>query len=157
MIIDATTLRTNIESDLVRDEGDRLMAYKDSRGRWTIGIGHCLEPVGAFVLAVLNAGGLLTITQAQADALFAVDVSTAIGSLTLALAWVHALNAARQGVLVEMVFNMGIHGVLDFGKMLACCKVGDWAGAAAELRDSTADGQEHARVERWATTMEAGV
>ena len=46
------------------------------------------------------------------------------------------LDPMRQGVLTEMVFQMGFAGVSKFKKFLAAANNHDWATAAEEMLDS---------------------
>jgi lysozyme len=46
------------------------------------------------------------------------------------------LDPMRQGVLTEMVFQMGVNGVSKFKKFLIAANNHDWAAAAEEMLDS---------------------
>jgi len=46
------------------------------------------------------------------------------------------LNPTRTGVLVEMVFQMGVAGVAEFKNFLAAIRSRDWDTAANEMLDS---------------------
>ena len=43
------------------------------------------------------------------------------------------LDEARQSVLLNMCFNLGIKGLLDFNNTLAFIKAGDWERAANNM------------------------
>lgn len=99
-------------------EGCRLKPYRDSLGIWTVGYGRNLEAV--------------EFTQAEVDFMFATDYDRAVrGARTLP---VYAeLNEVRQGVLVEMVFQLGLGGVKKFKNFLAAALVGRWQRAHDEM------------------------
>jgi lysozyme len=46
------------------------------------------------------------------------------------------LSEARQHVLLDMAFNLGMNGLLKFRKMLAAIQQGDFEKAADEMLDS---------------------
>src|SRR5206468_3527500 len=94
-----------IVEQLKRDEGLRLTAYKDSLGKVTIGYGRCLETEG--------------ITRDEAEFLLHNDVIAKSEELVRALPWVAQLDDARRGVLTNMTFNIGVHGVCAFKNTLA--------------------------------------
>ncbi|KZN30044.1 hypothetical protein N480_03610 [Pseudoalteromonas luteoviolacea S2607] len=45
-------------------------------------------------------------------------------------------NPARKAVLINMAFNLGIHGLLAFKKTIAAVERGNWDKAAIEMFDS---------------------
>jgi lysozyme len=57
-------------------------------------------------------------------------------ALTKALPFFAELSSARQGVLINMAFNMGVAGLLKFKQMLAAVEAGHWGIAAKEMLDS---------------------
>ena len=69
------------------------------------------------------------------------------------LPWVANLDPARQSVLVEMAFNMGIAGLLEFRNTLDAINEGRWQDASNGLLTSLAAHQEPARVARWAAKL----
>jgi lysozyme len=126
------------------DEGFRGTPYKDQVGKVTIGYGRNLDAN--------------PLTPDEAAYLMQNDLARAAKGLDNALPFWRTLNDVRQGVLVNMTFNMGIQGLLGFPKMIACLKVGDFVGAAAEMRNSKWYGQVQAsRSHRLADEMETGV
>jgi lysozyme len=73
-------------------------------------------------------------TQAQADAALGVDVMLFSRGLDTALPWWRTLDLLRQDVLLDMSFNLGIHGLLSFGTFLGFVKEGEYPQAALDLR-----------------------
>lgn len=140
----------NIKEQLMRDEGDRLKVYKDSLGYLTVGIGHKVVPADNLQLGD-------TISVSQRDAFFVHDLQTAESALSSHLVWTQSLDEARRGALINLCFNLGFRGLLEFRHMLAAAEHHDWQRAAAELLNSKAEHQEPARIERLAKQLEFGV
>ena len=129
--------RAILEAELVRDEGEKLKAYKDTRGKWTIGIGHNLDDCGTAPLNRTIADVLANgITQDECDQLFAWDIERTEKDLDRALPWWRALDPVRQRVILNMCFNMGIgsaklgHGLLSFTSTLNFIHLGEYSQAA---------------------------
>ena len=136
-------------ADLRRDEGARLIAYPDplTRGSpWTIGYGHAGREVHP---------GLVW-TEAQAQSALRADVALVVQALDGALPWWRTLSDERQDVLVNMAFNMGVHGLLGFRRMLHLAEAGEFAAAARAMLDSEWAEQVPARAERLARQMQTG-
>jgi lysozyme len=107
---------------LRRDEGLKLFPYTDTTGNLTIGVGRNLTGVG--------------ISAEEAEYLLGNDIYRAVGSLSKVLPWADRLDDARHGALVNMTFNLGIGGLLQFENFLASMRAGDWKTAAADMLDS---------------------
>ena len=148
------TTRLLILEDLKADEGLRLTAYDDAtalpvpaggtcKGTLTIGYGH----TGPDVIP-----GQI-ITEAEADRLLANDEAKAELDVLVHLPWVSSLDPARQSVMVEAAFNMGIAGLLEFRNTLDAINEGRWQDASNGLQSSLAAHQEPARVARWAKKL----
>lgn len=134
---------------LMEDEGCELVAYPDpiSHGApWTIGYGHTGPEV--------HLG--LEISQAQAEADLDADIAKTEAGLNKALAWFAGLDPVRQGVIVNMGYNLGVAGLLQFKHMLADVEDQDWKGAAAQMRSSLWARQVQGRAYRLASLMETG-
>lgn len=141
------------------DEGLSLAAYLDccdataasdcrcaKRGTWTIGHGHTGPDV--------HEGDVISL--AQAEQLLNEDCAKAVAGCRQAFGWFNDLCDKRQNVLASMAFNMGIHGVLEFKKMLAAIETRDWVRAANEMRASKWSGQVGRRAARLADMLESG-
>jgi len=119
------------EGAVRNDEGQHI-AYKDSRGFPTGGIGHLLTkeekktyPIGT------------EIPDEIANAWFKEDMDEAVGGVDRMLEDRKVdLPEAAYDVLVNMTFNMGRGGVEEFTKMWDALEIGDYETAAAEMRDS---------------------
>lgn len=118
------TLDMNTVEELIaKHEGRKNATYKDSLGIPTIGIGHNIQA------HPLPPGFVSPLTDEQVDLLFQADLANAEAALRQHLPWVDSLSDARLAVLVDMVFNMGIGGVLGFPHTLAAIQAGNWQAA----------------------------
>ncbi|MGR2682942.1 lysozyme [Chromobacterium haemolyticum] len=101
-------------------EGLRLKAYQDAVGVWTIGYGHTGPDV--------TPG--LVITQAQADALLARDLSRFETGVTRLVQV--PLHQNQFDALVSFSYNLGL-GSLQNSTLLRLLNQRDYAGAAAQF------------------------
>lgn len=116
---------------LKRHEGLSLEAYYCPAGKLTIGYGHNLE---AWPVHGLGEGSV--IDHARATALLIDDVERVADELDRRIPWWRELCEERQAVLLNMGFNLGVAGLMGFGKMLAACERGAFLRAAEEMGDS---------------------
>jgi lysozyme len=122
---------------LRRDEGVRSTAYQDTGGIWTVGVGHNLR---------------MPLTTDAINQILADDIQAAeTGCLALPI-W-KDLSEARKGVLLNMCFNLGFAGLMQFRLMYAALEARDYARAAAEMLDSRWARQVGARADRLAKQM----
>lgn len=121
-----------LETQLALEEGCPKATYLDTKGILTGGIGHNLEahPEAGFDRVGVNVPADL-VTQWFRD-----DIQDAISDLDAKLPWWRNQDDVRQNALLNLCFNMGIGGLLTFKNTLAAWKSGDYAGAAAGLRNS---------------------
>jgi len=126
---------------LIRHEGMRLRAYRDSEGVWTIGIGRNIETRG--------------LTEEEVYYLFDNDVLThTIEAQKLPV--FDKLDPVRQDVLISMVFNMGLPRLLGFRKFLGALEERDWPGASREMLDSRWSSQVGNRAQELAKMIRTG-
>jgi lysozyme len=130
----------DIIEQLRRDEGIRKMPYKDTVGKLTIGVGRNLDDVG--------------LSDAEINFLLKNDIDVATAKLNRLYPWFSTLDPVRQGVLINMTFNMG--SVSAFPRMLALVQSGDYEGAAVEMLDSLWARQVGARAQRLSQQMRTG-
>jgi len=136
---------------LQKDEGCRLTAYPDpvSKGDpWTIGYGQTGPDIGPGTVW----------TQAQADAALAASVASVEQRLETALPWFANLDPVRQDVLVNIAYNIGVHGLLEWPHTLGLFEAGNYSGAAdALLQEGTWDAEVGQRADRLSAVTRSGV
>ena len=136
--------------DLKADEGCRLEAYPDpltGGDPWTIGYGATGPAITKNT----------TWSQAMADADLDRRVASLIAQLTSVLPWFATLAPLRQDVLVNMAYNMGLHGLLAFHNTLSFIEAGAYDAAASAMLNSTWARQVPTRANRLAQQMRTGV
>lgn len=109
---------------LYRDEGEKLQAYQDSLGFWTIGIGRLID--------ARKGGG---ITQEESGLLLLNDIKKHTDAVVSRLPWVVQLSPARLGALINMHFQMG-NGLFGFVNSLALIQAGRFEDAAKAMKES---------------------
>lgn len=105
-------------------EGLSLYAYPDSLTYWSIGYGRCID-------RRKNCG----ITQEEAEYLLLNDLNKAESQLKH-FEWFNELDAVRQGVIIELTFNIGLSSVLKFVAMIAYIEKKDFNNASSEMLNS---------------------
>jgi len=141
----------NYDMDKLRDsikknEGFRAQAYQDSMGLWTIGYGRLCDKSRP------NSG----LTEAEAEYLLTNDIARIEASLTSAIPWMKSLSDARQRVLIEMAFQLGVSGTTAFRQALKAMQAGDWQTAHDQMLDSRWARQTPARAKELAAHMLRG-
>jgi lysozyme len=130
---------------LIKEEGFRKHAYKDSLGYLTIGIGRLIDK--------RKGGGI-----SYDEALFLLhnDIDDKEEELDQRLPWWRDLSENRQTVLLAMAFQMGVGGLLKFKRTLRAMRSGNWAEAGVRMRRSLWYRQTTSRAERMARVIETG-
>ena len=118
-------------------EGCELTPYKDTKGNMTVGYGHKIVPSDGTLFNPDRRPGTGTIHPAEADELFDRDFDTAcrLTPKVFPYAW-DKINGPRQGVLVEMIYQLGAGAARDFLHMRAALNLLKYRRAAAEMVDS---------------------
>lgn len=151
--------RKELKAELREDEGERLIAYRDHLGYWTVGVGHLIDPArGAnpapFGVNLIPSG---RITSEQSGALLDLDVDAKEAELDRRAPWWRGLSENRQRVVMNMAFQLGVSGFLAFRKAAAAMQVGDYEQAARQMADSAwACTQTPNRAARLIARMRAG-
>lgn len=91
--------RDRLRKELTRDEGQRLVAYQDSLGFWTIGVGHLLG----------SSPRMSSVTFAEAQALLDLDIGVAEALARGLVPEFDTMSDDRQRALVNLAFNRGNH------------------------------------------------
>jgi lysozyme len=103
------------------DEGFRSKPYLDSKSVLTIGWGTNIAQ---------------GIDHTEASFLLQHRMGLAMRECIRRLPWFSRQNDVRRGVVVRMVYQLGIDGVLGFRKFCAAMDVDDHETAADEMLDS---------------------
>lgn len=131
--------RQRLAAQLLEDEGLRLKPYRCTAGRLTIGVGRNLDDRG--------------LTRAEALTLLDNDITDFWARLLAALPWLADAPEPVQEALLNMAFNLGVEGLLDFRQTLALIRTGDYAGAAQAMLASRWAGQVGQRAARLAAQV----
>lgn len=115
------------------NEGLRLQVYRCTADKQTIGYGRNLEDKG--------------INKIEAEFMLRNDIDEIDMQLSQN-GLLGLLDPAREAVLYDMAYQMGITGLLKFKNMLSALKSGDYITAAHELLDSKYAKQTPSRAER---------
>lgn len=119
-------------SDLARnvltmDEGLRYSPYKDTKGNWTIGVGHYIG---------LNLEDL-KLSWAVIQLMLKEQIEKALEDCYMVFGDAFDSYATpRQMALLSMMFNLGRPKFEQFHQMIAAVKDNDWTGAALEATRS---------------------
>lgn len=119
-----------LRDQLVLHEGLRLKAYKDTKGIWTIGVGHALPGITDAAAKAMQ--------WTRNEALLTCDYDAARHWLELMdrVSWLWSLDPVRQNVFAELSFNMGAGKVLLFRQTLQSTQAQDFRAARAHLSNS---------------------
>lgn len=115
-------MRDALIKQLIKNEGLRLKPYTCTAGKLTIGIGRNLDDKG--------------ISEEEAMYLLKNDIEECEFQLNKELAFFKNLDMARQDVLLNMCFNLGINGLLGFKNTLAMIEAGNYEAAADNMLNS---------------------
>ena len=131
------TDREALRAQILKHEGEVLHAYQDSLGYWTIGVGRLVDK---------RMGG--GISHDEAMVLLDHDLDACVADLEARFTWFSKLDAIRQRALIDLRFNLGSSGLLQFKHLLAALEAGDFDAAAQALVASKWHGQVGARAAR---------
>ncbi len=95
------SLENYVRPIIARHEGRKNRPYKDSKGLWTIGIGHLIGD-GLSLPAAWDR----TLTDAEVDALFTTDYEKHL-AIARRMPNFDRFNIQGQAALVDMAFNLG--------------------------------------------------
>jgi lysozyme len=112
---------------LIRHEGLELKVYVDSVGIETIGVGRNLVDVG--------------ITREEALYLLDHDITDTLADCRRVFYWFDDISQARQDVVANMVFNMGLRRFRGFKQTIRYIEMNQFDDASTEMLDSKWAGQ----------------
>lgn len=130
---------TNLTRILIEHEGKRNTPYQDTKGIWTIGVGHNMHvPLSdAVIMHILED-----------------DTREAINDCLHQFPWFADLDDTRKIAMISLRFNLGLGGLLGFRKFLYYMEMGHYTSAADELLYNT-DAQGHRTPTAWARDVKA--
>lgn len=131
-----------LQETLMRHEGLRLFPYEDTTGHLTIGVGRNLDEKG--------------IREAEALYLLSNDIDEVTRSLRSNYSFFQKLNNCRQDILINMAFQLGLHGFSQFKRMIQALENADYATASIEMLDSKWAVQTPNRAQELARWMRQG-
>ena len=133
----------SIRDRVIDHEGKRNTVYKDSRGIPTIGVGFNLNRQDSNALLTqvgANPGqikrGQSKLSNKQINTLLNKDLKKSKEDAKQLVKNFTSLPREVQGVLIEMVFNLGKFGLAKFKKFLDYINKNDWKKASAEMLNS---------------------
>jgi lysozyme len=131
-----------LKRQLIDHEGLKLKPYKCTSDKLTIGVGRNLEAKGI----------------SEDEALFMLDNDIVYfeEQLRRRLPSFRDITHTRQAVLVNMAFNLGVNGLLNFKKMLNALKNEDFTEASAQLLNSRYAVQVGNRAHELAEQLQSG-
>tara|TARA_R100000231_G_scaffold50965_4_gene43123 strand:+ start:3716 stop:4189 length:474 start_codon:yes stop_codon:yes gene_type:complete len=115
-----------IKETIKKHEGLVLFAYECSEGKTSLGYGRNLDDTG--------------ITEEEANYLLDNDVDKVIDNLDEYWPVWRDMPVQAQAVCIDMTFQMGITGFMNFRRTRALMEMGDFVGASEEcLRSKWAE------------------
>lgn len=135
--------RQKLKVMIARQEDFRQYPYKDLTGHETIGYGRNLRING--------------ISQDEALILMENDLMKAEEELWKTFPGYEKLSDARKVVLIDMAFNLGIEGFMQFRGMILAIDANDFDKAAEEMLESLWATQTKSRAIQLAMIMRTGV
>ena len=134
--------KQKLKSLLVKSEAYKQFPYTDTTGHLTVGIGRNLTNRGISVTEALY--------------LLGDDIFYFSGKLATYLSYFDELSENRQIVLIDMCFNLGLNGLLNFKNMINALEQHDYNAAADEILNSKAALQTGERYHILANIMRTG-
>jgi len=126
---------------LKRHEGYRQFPYKDTVGKLTVGIGLNLDDRG--------------LTEWEAEFILRDQLLNIEGRLNM-FSWFNIQDRVRKDAIINMAFNLGIGGLLNFEKMIMALQNKDYDEAYSEALDSKWATQVGNRANELATQIKTG-
>lgn len=134
--------RSRLSKQLEIDEGRRRRLYKDTVGKWTIGVGRNIEDRG--------------LRDDEIDLMLSNDIDEAVGIARALIPNFDNLDDVRQEVVANMALNLGMTRLSGFKQFLAALMRNDYQRATAEMMDSKWYDQVGDRGKRLAYAMREG-
>lgn len=129
----------NVVAQLIVDEGKKPLKYLDSRGFWTVGIGHKIRKGEVFSRPL---------TDVEMTDLCKADVLATVVGMNNAFPWWSRMPEDLQDAFVNMNFNMGVSTLLTFDTFLDLLARAQYTAAADDLVHTKWNGQVGNRAKR---------
>ena len=139
-------MRSELVRQLRGDEGEREQVYQDHLGYWTIGVGRLVDS------RVVGSG----LRASEIEFMLSNDIEDRIENLKKRLPFFNSLDAARQGALLNMSFQLGVEGLLAFKTTLGLVEKGNYEEAAKQMLKSRWATQTPQRAKRMSEQMRTG-
>jgi lysozyme len=136
------TYRDIARAQLKVDENIKSKPYRDTVGKWTIGVGRNLDDVG--------------LRPKEIDFLLDNDIEEAESTARTLFPTFDSLSDARKAVLVNMSFNLGLHRLAGFVRFREAVANGQFEAASRHMLDSGWASQVGNRAVRLAKQMKDG-
>jgi lysozyme len=130
-----------LEEMLIRHEALKLMPYRCSAGKLTIGVGRNLEDRG--------------ITDAEARMMLSYDVASAEAD-ALKFGWFKELEQPRKDAILNMIFNLGLARFREFKKFIKLMEEKRYPEASKEMLSSKWADQVGDRAKELSFIIESG-
>jgi len=134
--------RQALKNQLRVHEGVRSRPYHDTVGKVTIGVGRNLDDKG--------------LRPREIEFLLDNDVDEVMDEIAVELPWFESLSQARQLVVADMVFNLGMPRFLEFKATIRAIRSGNYSIAAEQMLQSKWARQIGQRAKTLAGMMRAG-
>tara|TARA_Y100000289_G_C3922707_1_gene151398 strand:+ start:452 stop:868 length:417 start_codon:yes stop_codon:yes gene_type:complete len=131
-----------IEKRLIEFEGLRLMPYRCTSNKLTIGVGRNIEDRGISVETAMQ--------------MLREDLELVIDELKRAIPGFDKMPETVQEALVDLAFNMGMPTLLTFKRALRALQAQEWDNAAEEILSSRYAKQVGRRAEIIADMIRSG-
>ena len=118
-----------IKQMIIRHEGLKTRPYRDSLGLWTVGVGHLIGDGKSLPPSMDR-----EFSKDEVMAMFEKDFAAHQAIAQNTPGWDKA-NEIQRGAMIDLAFNMG-QWWNKFPNTAKALAAGDWANAAAGLRDS---------------------
>jgi len=134
--------RAKLRKLLTQHEEYKQFVYSDTTGHLTVGIGRNLSDRG--------------ISLNEANYLLDEDITYFYTKLSQFLPFFRRLDDNRQIALIDMCFNVGLQGFLNFKQMMLALESEDYERAAQEMLNSKWADQVGARAHQLAEIVRTG-
>ena len=118
-----------LKKRIKKNEGFSYTVYKDQLGNPTIGYGHLIKPSENYLFLKKH-------NKNDLNRLFEEDFNKALISFNKHFNKPNIRSRKKSELIIEMIFQIGIKGVLNFKKMIKQIKNNNNHLAALEMMDS---------------------